>query len=89
MRQCVCVCVRVCVRVYVLCACVCECVCVNSQKLLDSDFLYQRYQKVTVDNYCQASMKVQVAAVQAVLETLVASDENGLESFGGGPKKRN
>jgi hypothetical protein len=33
-------------------------------------------------------MKVQVAAVQAVLETLVASDENGLESFGGGPKKK-
>jgi hypothetical protein len=34
-------------------------------------------------------MKVKVAAVRAMLETLVASDENGLESFGGGPKKRN
>ena len=33
-------------------------------------------------------MKVKVAAVRAMLETLVASDENGLESFGGGPKKK-
>jgi hypothetical protein len=43
----ICVCERegVCGCVCLMCVYVCVCVCANSQKVLDSDFLYQRYPK--------------------------------------------